>query len=69
MGEDIFKIDGNPIPTVEEKKTIKCLGKWFTIDGKDTTIIHDMFDQAETWLKSIRVDSQELIRHGAISMG
>ena len=28
----IFKIDGNPIPTVEEKP-IKCLGKWFTISS------------------------------------
>ena len=48
----IFKIDGNPIPTVEEKP-IKCLGKWFTIDGKDITMIHDMSDQAEAWLKEV----------------
>ena len=48
----IFKIDGNPIPTVEEKP-IKCLEKWFTIDGKDTTMIHDMSDQVEAWLKEV----------------
>ena len=29
----IFKIDGNPIPTVKDKP-IKCLGKWFTFDGR-----------------------------------
>ena len=48
----IFKIDGNPIPTVEEKP-IKCLGKWFTIDGKDTPMVQNMTEQAETWLKEV----------------
>ena len=34
----IFKIYGNPTPTVEEK-TIKCLGKLFTITDNDRSMV------------------------------
>ena len=41
----ILKIDGNPIHTVD-KKPIRFFGKWFTIDGKNTTMIH-------AWLREV----------------
>ena len=48
----IFKINGDPLPTVEEKP-IKCLGKWFDITGNDKSSIVTMVEQTETWLKLI----------------
>ena len=45
----IFKLDGNLIPTVEEK-SINCLENLLTIVGKDT---NDMTQQAHDLTKEI----------------
>ena len=48
----VFKINNQAIPTVEEKP-VKCLGKWFNLNGKDTTTIEEVINQAEKWLKDV----------------